>query len=202
MNKICLYGASGHGKVVKETVESCRLDLIAFLDDNPKVDFIDSIPVVHSKNIKAYEQYKLIISIGDNLIRKVLAEKMEVKFGTAIHPKSLVSKNSEIETGTVVMAGAIIHTDTRVGKHVIINTSTVLEHDCLIEDYVHISPNATVTGNVSIGEGTHIGTAATIVPNIKIGKWVTVGAGAVILKDVPDYAVVVGNPGKIIKFKK
>ena len=38
--------------------------------------------------------------------------------------------------------------------------------------------------------------------NIKIGKWVTVGAGAVIIKDIPDYAVVVGNPGRIIKYKE
>jgi acetyltransferase EpsM len=35
---------------------------------------------------------------------------------------------------------------------------------------------------------------------VKIGKWATIGAGAVIINDVPDYAVVVGNPGKVIKF--
>ena len=50
-----------------------------------------------------------------------------------------------------------------------------------------------------MGEGTHIGAGATIIPNLKIGKWATIGAGAVVIKDVPDYAVVVGNPGRIIK---
>lgn len=44
--------------------------------------------------------------------------------------------------------------------------------------------------------------AACIRESIKIGKWVTLRVDAVIIKDVPDYAVVVGNPGKIIKFHK
>ena len=38
-------------------------------------------------------------------------------------------------------------------------------------------------------------------PGIKIGKWCTIGAGAVIIKDIPDGATAVGNPGRIISFK-
>ena len=53
-----------------------------------------------------------------------------------------------------------------------------------------------------VGEGTQIGINATIRQGINIGKWATIGAGAVIVKDVPDYAVVVGNPGKIIRYNQ
>jgi len=56
-----------------------------------------------------------------------------------------------------------------------------------------------ISGNVLIGEGTHVGTGAIILPNITIGKWCKIGAGAVVIKDIPDYSVVVGVPGKIIK---
>jgi acetyltransferase EpsM len=38
--------------------------------------------------------------------------------------------------------------------------------------------------------------------NITIGKWAMVGAGAVIIRDVPDYAVVVGNPGRVVKMNQ
>jgi len=48
-------------------------------------------------------------------------------------------------------------------------------------------------------EGPHVGAGAVVIPNIIIGKWVTIGAGAVIIKDIPDFAVVVGNPGRVIK---
>ena len=41
-----------------------------------------------------------------------------------------------------------------------------------------------------------------IIQGIKIGKWAKIGAGAVIVNDIPDYAMVVGVPGKIIKYLK
>ena len=69
-----------------------------------------------------------------------------------------------------------------------------------LEDFVHIAPNTVITGNVNIGEGTQVGTGAAVIPGVKIGKWASIGAGAVIIEDVPDFAVVVGNPGKIIKY--
>ena len=77
-----------------------------------------------------------------------------------------------------------------------------MEHDVQIEDFVHISPGSVITGGIKIGEGTQVGAGATVIPGITIGKWVTIGAGAVVINDIPDFAVVVGNPAKIIKFNK
>jgi acetyltransferase-like isoleucine patch superfamily enzyme len=48
-----------------------------------------------------------------------------------------------------------------------------------------------------IGEGASLGSNATILGGIKIGKGALIGAGAVVTKDVPDYAIVVGVPGRI-----
>ena len=52
---------------------------------------------------------------------------------------------------------------------------------------------------VKVHEGTHIGAGATILPNISIGKWCVIGAGAVITQNLPDYSLVVGVPGKVIR---
>jgi acetyltransferase-like isoleucine patch superfamily enzyme len=51
---------------------------------------------------------------------------------------------------------------------------------------------------VTIGEYTFIGTSSVILPGVSIGKGCIVGAGSIISKDVPDFSVVVGNPGRII----
>ncbi len=67
-------------------------------------------------------------------------------------------------------------------------------------DFVNVSPNASIARNVKVGEGSHIGMGSTIVQGVSVGKWAVIGAGTVILEDVPDYAVVVGVPGKIIKY--
>lgn len=194
-----LYGASGHAKVIIEILELNGIRVKGLFDDNPAI-----------KELLAYSCFgpllnpgevdELIISIGDNRLRKSISERFSINYGNAIHPAAKLSNRSQIGSGTVVMGNAIINTGTSVGKHVIINTSASIDHDCNIKDYVHISPNATMCGGVTIGEGAHIGAAAVIIQNIKVGKWVTIGAGSVIIADVPDYAVVVGNPGKIIKY--
>ncbi|MDP5158439.1 MAG: acetyltransferase [Flaviramulus sp.] len=202
MSKICLFGASGHGKVVKDLALSLNTEIKIFVDDNPKRDLLQDIPVIKYQEIEHYKKYKFIISIGDNTIRKRISEKLESTFAMLIHKTAIISSSAKILEGTVVMPGAIINAETSIGKHVIINTAVIIEHDCIIDDFVHISPNATITGNVSIGEGSHIGAGAIIIPNISIGKWVTIGAGTVVIENVPDFAIVVGNPGKIKKYNK
>lgn len=200
--EIILFGASGHCKVVIDILLCNQEVITTIIDDNPKTPALLGIQVAHSENFIQQKHQKIIVSIGDNTIRKKIVRRINGDFHCAIHPKAIVSGFSKIGLGTVLMAGAIVNADAIVGEHCIINTAAVVEHDCLLEDYVHLSPNVSLAGGVIIGEGTHVGIGAKVIQGIKIGKWATIGAGAVIIKDVPDYAVVVGNPGRIIKSKK
>lgn len=54
---------------------------------------------------------------------------------------------------------------------------------------------------VIIGKYVWIGSRVTILPGVKIGKGVVIGAGSVVTKDVPDYAIIGGNPAKILKYR-
>lgn len=54
-------------------------------------------------------------------------------------------------------------------------------------------------GTLEIGDGTWIGIHACLIGNISVGRGCVIGANAVVTKDIPDYSVVVGNPGKIVK---
>lgn len=200
MDKIYLYGASGHGKVIAEIAEENGFKIQAFIDtDESKTSILNYEVIYHIPT----DVPNLIIAIGNNHIRKKIAEEnSELTYPVLIHSSATISKRSTIKDGSVVMAGVSVNTDASIGNHCIINTNASIDHDCIIEDFVHISPNAALAGNVEVGEGTHIGIGACIIQGIKIGKWCTIGAGAVIIKDVPDGATVVGNPGKIIKIKQ
>ena len=128
-----------------------------------------------------------------------MADKLrKINSGKDVDIDSVVSKYAVIYEGTVIMRGAIVNSGVEIGKHVIINTASSVDHYCKIEDFVHIAPNSTLCGNVFVGVGTLIGAGSVIKPGIRIGDWCTIGVGAVILKDIPDYSVVVGNPGRII----
>ncbi|QYS90112.1 acetyltransferase [Flavobacterium davisii] len=191
-----LYGASGHCKVIIDILFENKIQIKTIVDDVEKLKTIFDFPIINSRKFKFHPSDNCIIAIGNNLTRKKIADTLNVNFVIAIHPKAIISKFSSVGEGTVIMAGVVLNAHVKAGKHCIINTSASVDHDCWIENYVHISPNASLAGNVFVGEGSHIGIGATIIQGIKIGKWSTIGAGAVIIEDVPDYAVVVGNPRK------
>lgn len=194
--KMYLYGASGHAKVIIDILISQGIKVKGLVDDNETISELLGYPVFHSKS--NYEP--IIISIGDNTIRKKVHDKIsDSVFGTAIHTSSVISPQCTIEEGTVIMQGAIVQSTSKIGKHVIINTGASVDHDCIVEDFVHISPHATLCGNVSIGEGSWVGAGTIVIPGVKIGKWCVIGAGSVVAKDIPDYSLAVGNRCKIVK---
>lgn len=103
----------------------------------------------------------------------------------------------------------------KIGKNVFINSNVLFmaRGGIAIEDDVQIAANAQLISNnhdpyermvltckpVLIKKGAWIGAGATILPGVCVGKYSIVGAGSVVTKDIPDYAVAVGNPAKTIK---
>ena len=195
-----IFGASGHGKVVLDAARSIGIEIKAVIDDNPQVVVLDDVVVIATKDFSDAKYSRFLIAVGNNRIRKNIVQNKTFKYFKAIHKQTAVAKSVTIDEGTVVMPMVVINAGAVIGKHCIINSASVVEHDCVLEDYVHISPNVALAGNVTVGEGTHIGIGSCVIQGISIGKWATIGAGSVIINDVPDYAVVVGNPGRIIKY--
>ncbi len=76
-----LYGASGHSKVIIDILESIRIKVEGLIDDNLNLDTLLEYPVFHDEA----DLSPIIVSIGDNEIRKRVAERLVCKFGTAIH---------------------------------------------------------------------------------------------------------------------
>ena len=197
-NKVYLYGASGHARVIMDSLRASGYEIEALVDDNLELTELDMLPILHeSRGLSPF-----IISIGKNDTRRKVAEKLTTEgatFERAIHPNAVLSPSTKIGEGTVVMAGALINAFSQIGCHCIINTGASIDHECQLEDYVHVSPHATLCGNVSVGEGTWIGAGSTIIQGINIGKWCVIGAGSVVTKDIPDGYLAVGNRCKLIK---
>lgn len=199
MATINLFGASGHAKVIMDIIQAQGDSVGVLYDDAPHSSELHKKRVLKASDVQV--NGPLIISIGSNKIRKIIANRYKsLQFVKAIHPNAILSPSASVSDGSVIMPGAIIQSDVQIGKHCIINTGASVDHECLIGDYVHISPHATLCGNDQVGEGAWIGAGATIIPGVKIGKWSTIGAGSVVIRDVPDNAIMAGVPAKIIVY--
>jgi sugar O-acyltransferase (sialic acid O-acetyltransferase NeuD family) len=197
-NGLFLYGASGHAKVILEILESRGIKALGLFDDNEQIESILDYPVQPYRTGRL-EMGELIISVGNNRTRKMLAGKLPDRFATAVHAGAELSPRCTIGKGTVIMAGVSINASTVIGNHCIVNTNASVDHDCELGDFVHISPNVALCGNVRVGEGTHIGAGSVVIPGISIGRWCVIGAGSVVLRDLPDHTSAWGNPCRIIK---
>lgn len=196
--KFCIYGASGHSKVIIEILEKLGYNIKGLYDDNAAKKLLFEYRVTNEKSFLQLPGVNWMIGVGNNETRKKIAKDNLLNYETVVDKSVNVSKRIQIGKGTVIMPGVTINSSAVIGNHVIVNTNASVDHDCVLEDYVHISPNATICGGISIGEGSHIGAGAVIIPGIRIGKWVKIGAGSIIIRDVADHVTIVGNPGRII----
>lgn len=202
---VIIIGASGHAKVIADIVKKSNDNLIGFLDDNieleNKVIFDNKKVIGKISDCNKYRDKLFIIGIGNNKIRKEIAERYSLNWYTAIHPNAIIANEVEIGDGTAIMAGSIINTGTRVGRHCIINTSSSLDHDNILEDYVHISPGAHLAGNVTVKTETWICLGAIVINNITIEKNNIIGAGTVVVRNInEENGTFVGVPShKVVK---
>ena len=205
LEKIVIFGAGGHAKVVIDAIEMSGSHEIVFLADADNAHVgtrIKGYLVCSEQNGFAARKSGLghaFVAIGKNESRKRVAHTaMEFGFNlaTIVHPAAIVSSEATLNAGTLVMPGSVINSDTLIGENVIVNTGAIIEHDCVIGNDVHIAPRAVLCGGVSIGQGTLVGAGAIILPGVKVGAQATVAAGAVVVSDVPDGATVKGIPAR------
>jgi UDP-2-acetamido-3-amino-2,3-dideoxy-glucuronate N-acetyltransferase len=104
-----------------------------------------------------------------------------------------------------------VENDVVIGDRVTIKCGVQIWDGVRLEDDVFVGPNATFTNDLFprskqfpekftptvVRKGASIGANATILAGLTIGEHAMVGAGAVVTKDVPPYAIVVGNPAKV-----
>lgn len=193
-----IYGAGGHAKVIISCILANQNTIDSIFDDNPDRKEIHGMKVSGFYDSTTFPDQKLIIAIGDNLIRAKIANQMKHAFGITIHPSAIIDKSVQINEGTAILHSAVIQADSVIGRHVIINTSVSVDHDCMIGDFVHLAPGVILSGNVCVGENTLIGAGSIVAPGLMIGKNCFVAAGSVVTKNISDGAIVRGNPARTI----
>lgn len=147
-----------------------------------------------------------LINLGQRQIRSIFAKMFLMKAGSNIDVQKHtrfshtceLGNNSGIGEGARLYGKIIIGDNVMMGPHCWIYTQN--------HEFRYIDRPMRVQGpqkerSVIIGNDVWIGGRVTILPGVHVGNGVIIGAGAVVTKDVPDFAIVGGNPAKIIKYR-
>lgn len=214
MEKVVIFGASGHAKVVIDIFErQGGFEIVGLLDSNKDkgtdifgykvLGDMDLVPALMEK----FQSLSFFVAIGDNwkrsvIVRQFLELNPNMKFANAIHPDSTLGKNVVLGKGIMVMAGAIINADSSIGDFSIINTKASVGHESTLSDFCSLAPNSTLAGNVKIGEFSVVSLSATVLNGRIIGEHCVVGAHSLLIKDVEDFSVYYGIPAKFARSRE
>ena len=122
-------------------------------------------------------------------------------------PKAIIGEKCNIGQNVFIDNNVTIGNGVKIQNNVSVYNSVIVEDDCFLGPSIVftnvINPRAHIERKdqyktTILGKGSSIGANATIVCGIKIGKFAFVGAGAVVIRDLPDFALVVGNPARQI----
>lgn len=118
------------------------------------------------------------------LIPRLISTLSRFLTGVDIHPAAIIGRRFFIEHG----AGVVIGETTEIGE------------DCLLYQQVTLGATGSQKGkrHPTLKNGVIVGAGAKVIGSLTLGNHSKVGAGSVVISDVPDYATVVGVPGRVI----
>ena len=141
-----------------------------------------------------------------------VSERATIGAGTKIWNQAQVREGAQIGAACIISKNVYIDSDVKIGARVKIQNNVNVYHGVTVEDDVFLGPSMTFTNDMYprafnadwkvsetlVKTGASIGANATIRCGVVIGEYAMVGSGSVVTKDVPPYALVVGNPARQI----
>jgi acetyltransferase EpsM len=219
-DQVYIIGGPGGGMIAASIVqEDLTMDVAGFLNDyvpvGEKIGKYMQYPVVGTTDdlhggLRILKMLNSKIFIAYKTMRKEeeMLEKLDRlsipphKLISLIHPTAVIPNGfCRIGHGVMFAANTQLSSDTTIGDNCILFGSAFVGHDSVLERYVTVANNVSIGARVHIGAASHIGSNSSIKEGVKIGKYSLVGIGSVVTKDVPENAIVVGNPAKVIRIK-
>lgn len=144
-----------------------------------------------------------------------VSEQAKVGNGTVVWQYCTIMSGAVIGEQCKLGANVFVESDVVLGNRVKVKNNIAIYSGVKCEDDVFLGTNCVFTNVINprsfierktefketiIKQGATVGANATIVCGNTIGKYALIGAGAVVTKDIPDYALVMGNPGRVKGF--
>jgi sugar O-acyltransferase (sialic acid O-acetyltransferase NeuD family) len=140
-----------------------------------------------------------LIDVRARLVRMLALEHIPAI--TAIHPRASVAKQAKLGDGSVVCAGAVLSPFTHAGEHCVINLGASVDHDAMLGSNVIVGQGAQIASYVELADDVVIEMGASVRSRVRVGVGARVAGGAFVNTNVPERAVVVGVPARVVRYQ-
>ena len=204
LTDVILLSSGIHGREIVEILRrtgSYRLIGIIRGEETEERTSPDGVPVLGGPSaLSRFSDTALIHDnewscAGDNY--SDIAERLL----TLIDPACYVHPSAVVGRGCVIYPNCFIGAEATLGESCFLLSGAVVNHNCVVGKHVVMATGAHLAGSVQVGDTAYIGQDATVRQHLTVGSGALIGMGAVVVKSVPDNAVMVGNPARLIRMK-
>lgn len=172
-----------------------------------KTRFFANVYIKNSKNIEIGKYAKILRGCS------LISTHGKIVLGNKVHLNRMVSINAENREATVVLEDGVEINDGSMllaRGMIVIRKNAILGPGVKLISYQHtfadidqaIKEQPCVNSDIEIGEGAWLGANVIVMAGVRIGKGAVIGAGAVVNYSIPDFAVAVGCPARVIKSRR
>lgn len=211
LEKIAILGAGTYGETLLTYLLEAGHEVLGFIDDHPDMEGakVKGFPVLGKYEDLFNDDFKatiecIICSIGDNHVRVTYLSELVSQGYEApnfVHDTVILTEDISMGKGIYILPGSIIMPHVILNDYCIISMGCKIAHHTVLHEGAFVSTGSNIGASIDIGGKTLMGIGCTIMTGVKkIGENAIIGAGSMVIRDVPDQAVVVGNPGRIVKY--
>ena len=209
--KIVILGANAAARIVAYNLSyDQNIEVVGFVDPDknkwgtqlagkPVLGSDELLPDLHSRGV-----HHAVIAAGEPRLRaklRHLIERHGFELANAIHPSVLISPAVKLGNGVVILAGSVLSDNPVIGDNVWVGLAATITHDTRIGRDSLIGGRSAVGAEVDVGERAIVGWGTVVGPRRKIGSDAAVGFGSNVVTDIPERAVAIGNPARVIKYR-
>lgn len=211
--KSVIIGAGTYGEVYLAYLQEAGIEIVGFLDDDPKFigGSVRGVPVLGGISMMAtikqtHGVEAVYCPLGNNKLRvKFLSMAKEYGLQTPnyIHPSVFISPNVNVgSNGVYILPRTVIMPWVTIKDYVMMSVNSIVSHHSTLDEGTFLSFGVNFGASIHARKYTYCGISSTIMTGVhELGEDCMIGAGAVVIRDVESKAVMAGVPAKCIKFK-
>lgn len=210
MRKCVIVGAGTYGQVYVKYLSEVY-DVQGFFDSNLSLHdtIINGYPVLGCVSempdyMNTHKETAIFVPLGDNKRRVQLLqlyEKNGYELPSFVHKTVHMSDNVVLGKSVYILPSTNVMPYTIIGDYTMISMGVNIAHHVTISEGCFFSQGCNIGASINIAKNAYFGMAASVMTGVEhVGAGALIGVGAVVIRNVPPKAVIVGNPGKVLKY--